>query len=534
MRNFVLFSFLFLFISNCTYSQVQSLSDTFEGNGNISSWVEDDCVLDKAFVNPFKIGINNSATVLKYSDIGGLYANVKFNTSTNFNLSTNSTFSLKIYVPSSGITGNQTNKISLKLQNGSLPEPWSTQSEIIKPIVLNQWQIITFNFASDSYINLDPNSINPTYRTDFNRVLIQINGENNTNKVIAYIDDFLYTFTDNVPKFNKLVWSDEFDGNGAINPLNWFQQTQLPSGGTWFNGEIQHYTNRQTNSFVNNGSLNIVAKREAFTNQGQTKQFTSARLNSKFAFQYGRVEVRAKMPTGPGTFPAIWMLGKNIIEPGSYWTSTYGKVGWPACGEIDIIEHWGTNQNFVQSAMHTPSSSGSTINKGGQKIGTVSSQFHVYALEWTTEKMVFSVDNNVHYVYNPAEKNAQTWPFNGQQYILLNVAMLPSVETNFTQSAMEIDYVRVYQESALSNLNVEKLIDIVLYPNPVTNKLNININDSLLGVSAKIYSLLGQELYSLILDEKQNTVDLSNYQKGIYLINIENKKGTKTYKFIKN
>ena len=532
MRNFLFLSFLF--ISNSNYSQVQTLSDTFEGNGNISSWVEDDCSLDKAFVNPFKTGINNSATVLKYSDIGGLYANIRFDTSSNFNLTTSSTFSLKIYVPSSGITGNQNNKISLKLQNGSLAEPWTKQSEIIKPIILNQWQIVTFNFASDSYLNLDPNSINPTYRTDFNRVLIQINGENNTDKVVAYIDDFLYTYSDNGPKFNTLVWSDEFEGDGAINASNWFQQTQLPSGGSWFNGEIQHYTNRQDNSFVSNGSLKIVAKRETFTNQGQTKQFTSARLNSKFAFKNGRVEIRAKMPTGSGTFPAIWMLGKNIIEHGSYWTSTSGTVSWPACGEIDIIEHWGTNQNFVQSAMHTPSSYGGTINKGGQTIGTVSSQFHVYALEWTNEKMVFSVDNNVHYVYNPAEKNAQTWPFNGQQYILLNVAMLPSVTANFSQSSMEIDYVRVYQENALSNTSLEKLKDVVLYPNPVTNKLNININNSLLGVYAKIYSLLGQELHSLILNEKQNTVDLSNYQKGIYLINIENKKGTNTYKFIKN
>ncbi|KAB1155689.1 family 16 glycosylhydrolase [Flavobacterium luteum] len=534
MRNFVFFSFLFLFISNWTYSQVQTLSDTFEGNGNISSWVEDDCGLDKAFVNPFKIGINNSATVFKYSDVGGLYANIRFNTSSNFNLISNHTFSIKIYVPSSGITGNQTNKISLKLQNNTLSEPWSSQCEIIKPLILNQWQVVTFNFASDPYLNLDSNSPNPLFRNDFNRVLIQINGENNTDKVVAYIDDFLYTYTDNGPKFNTLVWSDEFEANGAFNANNWFQQTQLPDGGTWFNGEIQHYTNRQTNSFVSNGSLKIVAKREAFTNQGQTKQFTSARLNSKFAFKNGRVEVRAKMPTGPGTFPAIWMLGKNIIEPGSYWTSTYGKVGWPACGEIDIIEHWGTNQNFVQSAMHTPSSFGATVNKGGQTISTVSNEFHVYALEWTTEKMIFSVDGVVHYIYNPTVKNTETWPFLGEQYILLNVAMLPSVTPNFSQSTMEIDYVRVYQESQLATSKIGKLNNVVLSPNPATDELIITVNEELLGASAKIYSLLGQELQSLQLSNQQNIIDVSNYQKGIYLIGIESKKGTKTYKFIKN
>ena len=532
MRNFLLFPFLF--VTNLIHSQVQTLSDTFEGNGNISAWVEDDCALDIKFANPFKIGLNNSATVLRYSDIGGLYANARFNTSSNFNLISNSTFSFKIYVPSSGITGNQVNRVSLKLQNGTLVEPWSTQCEIIKSISLNQWQVVTFNFATDTYINLNSNSTNPLYRNDFNRVLIQINGENNTDKVVAYIDDFLYTFSDNEPKYNRLVWSDEFEGNGAINANNWFQQTQLPAQGSWFNNEIQHYTNRQTNSFVSDGTLKIVAKRETFNNQGQTKQFTSARLNSKFAFKNGRVEVRAKMPTGPGTFPAIWMLGKNIIEPGSYWTSTFGKVGWPACGEIDIIEHWGTNQNFVQSAMHTPSSFGATVNKGGQTIATVSSQFHVYALEWTTEKMIFSVDNVIHYIYNPTVKNANTWPFLGEQYILLNVAMLPSVTSNFSQSSLEIDYVRVYQESALTTSNIEKLNNVVLYPNPATNELIINVNEELIGVSAKIYSLLGQELQSLQLRNQQNPIDVSNFKKGIYLIDIESKKGVKTYKFIKN
>ena len=117
---------------------------------------------------------------------------------------------------------------------------------------------------------------------------------------------------------NDLLWSDEFNGSGAIDSSNWFQQTQLPDGNNWYNGELQHYTNRQTNSFQNNGSLNLVAKKETFTDQGVTKQYTSARLNSKFAFKYGRVEVRAKLPSGVGTWPAIWMLGKNIIEPGGF------------------------------------------------------------------------------------------------------------------------------------------------------------------------------------------------------------------------
>ena len=252
--------------------------------------------------------------------------------------------------------------------------------------------------------------------------------------------------------FNDLVWSDEFDGSGAISSTNWFHQTQLPGGVAWFNGEVQHYTNQTTNAFVNSGYLNLVAKKQNYTDQGVTKQYTSARLNSKFAFKYGRVEVRAKLPSGVGTWPAIWMLGKNINEDGGFFDAEHGTTNWPACGEVDIMEHWGTNQNYVQSAMHTPSSSGNTVNLGGQTIATASSEFHVYSLDWTAEKMVFSVDNVVHYTYNPSVKNASTWPFDAEQYILLNIAIQPNIISNFTQSAMVVDYVRVYQNTTPDNV----------------------------------------------------------------------------------
>ena len=147
----------------------------------------------------------------------------------------------------------------------------------------------------------------------------------------------------------------------AIDSNKWFHQTLLPNGSSWFNGEQQHYTDRTENSYVSNGTLKIVAKKESYRDQNVTKNYTSARLNSKYAFQYGTVEVRAKLPSGVGTWPAIWMLGKNINESGAYWeTQGFGTTSWPASGEIDIMEHWGRNENFVQSAMHTPSSSGNT------------------------------------------------------------------------------------------------------------------------------------------------------------------------------
>ena len=301
-----------------------------------------------------------------------------------------------------------------------------------------------FRFDSGDEIESSSGNYNFTFTNEgTNSYTVFVFAYSSTNNFISSFQEIKVYVTDNG---QQLVWSDEFDGSGAIDTANWFHQTQLPAGGSWFNGEIQHYTNRTDNSNVSDGVLNIIAKKEAFTDQGYTKQYTSARLNSKFAFTYGRVEVRAKLPTGVGTWPAIWLLGRNINEAGAYWeTQGYGAVGWPACGEIDIMEHWGDNQNYVSSAIHTPSSYGGTINHGGQTISTASSAFHVYTLEWTEEKMVFSVDDVVHYTYNPAIKNADTWPFDNDQYIIFNIAIQPSIDTAFTQSAMEIDYVRVYQ-----------------------------------------------------------------------------------------
>ena len=521
------------FLSMSLFCVAQTVEDNFEGNGTISSWFGDDCGLDTSFSNIFSTGINTSATVLKYSDTGGTYANVRFDVPTNFNLSEEYTFTLKVYIPSSGVSGSEANQISLKLQNGAIVEPWSTQSEIIKPIILDAWQTVRFDFKNDNYRNLDPNSTSPTSRTDFNRVVLQINGENNGSNVVGYIDDFLY---DGVlvsgPDFNTLVWSDEFEGNGAINSENWFHQTQIPNGVSWYNGEVQHYTNRVENSSVNDGVLSVRAIKEVYTDQGQTKNYTSARLNSKYAFRYGKIEVRAKLPSGVGTWPGIWMLGKNITEPGGYWASSYGTTSWPACGEIDIMEHWGSDQNYVQSAMHTPSSYGATENHGGQNIGTASSQFHLYSLEWSSEKMVFKVDGVLHYVYNPEIKNSDTWPYDAEQYLLLNIAIEPGVSGSFTQSAMEIDYVRVYQEgtAAVPKVGFE---EVQVYPNPLKEVLTIKVPNALLGAKATLYNLNGSAVKTIVMKERTQSVACNNLTKGIYLLKLVSDHKVTTFKILK-
>jgi beta-glucanase (GH16 family) len=280
--------------------------------------------------------------------------------------------------------------------------------------------------------------------------------------------------------------------------------------------------------------VNLTAKKDLYTNQGQTKQYTSARLNSKFAFKYGKVEVRAKLASGVGTWPAIWMLGKNIIEPGAYWSSTFGTTSWPACGEIDIMEHWGNNQNYVQSAMHTPSSFGSTVNFGGQTVANASTQFHTYVMEWSANSIIFSVDNVVHYVYNPAVKNASTWPFNSEQYLLLNIAIEPSIiSTSFVQTTMEIDYVRVYQQGALSTATIADKSNTRVYPNPVSELMTIEVEGSNLNSKGNIYSITGQLLHSFTLNETEKTIDVAGLAPGIYFLEIQSERGIERQKFFK-
>ena len=523
---------LSLFSQISLFSQTQVSQDNFEGNSTIASWFGDNCLIDTNFNNPHPSSTNSSVKVLKYTDVGGQYANIGFDAGFSFNLATSSVFSLKIYVSSDEITGNQPNQIALKLQNGSSATPWTTQCEIIKPIVLNQWQTISFNFATDAFINFDSNSQNPLNRSDFSRVLIQINGENNNSNVIAYIDDFSYEGAASIN--NNLVWSDEFDGNGEINYLNWFQQTQFPMGTSWFGNEQQHYTNRVDNSYVSNGTLKVVAKREAYTNNGTTKQFTSARLNSKFAFKYGRVEVRAKLAEGNGTLPAIWMLGKNINELGAYWQlNGYGSVTWPACGEIDIMEYWGSN--VISSAVHHPINGNLSVDEyvaNYQYKEGVTSDFHIYALEWSNERITLSVDGINHLNYEPLIKNQFTWPFDAEQYILLNIAILSNVPANFIQSTMEIDYVRVYQEASLANTNFQNSSKIKLFPNPVSDKLTI-INLENTNQKVEIFSIVGNKLFTCTLLNNETNIDVSSFQNGVYLIKIISETGNDTYKFIK-
>lgn len=515
---------ILILLYSSTIAQTIEVTDDFESSSEGLDWFGDIAIVNEEFPNPFPSGINTSSGVLEYIDYGSEYSYFRYDAPINFDLSENSTFTLKVYVPSESLSGEQSNQVSFKLQNAGLSQPWVTQTEIIKPIELDQWQELTFDFSGDAYINLNASSPAPTERFDLNRVLIQVNGEANTDIVTAYVDDFSYDGVldpDANPTnsiYNNLVWADEFETDGAVNPVNWFHQTLLPNGSGWFNNESQHYTDRIENSYVANGNLHIVAKDETFTDQGVTKEYTSARLNSKFAFTYGRVVVKAILPEGGGTWPAIWMLGKNITENGGYWADEFGTTGWPACGEIDIMEHWGYNQNYVSSAMHTPSSSGATENYGGIYDENVSQAYHIYEMEWSPEEITFSLDGSVYYVYAPEVQNAATWPFNSDQYILLNIAMEGTVVSSFNESDMVIDYVRVYQEGTPTSVSEVEKGKLKLYPNPATDYLVVETPNEEPNARIEIFTIQGVQVLSQKASGGKTQISISSLAKGTYLI----------------
>ena len=237
------------------------------------------------------------------------------------------------------------------------------------------------------------------------------------------------------PKGNNdvLVWAEEFD-NPTLCQDNWVFETVPPENGGWFNGEQQYYTDRSSNASILNGVLRITAKKEVF----KGKNFTSTRITTQdlFEFKYGKVQVRAKIPQVQGTWPAIWMLGANI-----------DSAGWPFCGEIDIMEHGDLQPGLVSSAVHRDGPNGSPIyNRGEILLKNVSSQFHIYEVEWKADSIVFSVDGLAYHNF----KTNTEMPFNQDFFIILNVAVGGSfvgnvIDPNFTSASMEIDYVRVYQ-----------------------------------------------------------------------------------------
>lgn len=231
----------------------------------------------------------------------------------------------------------------------------------------------------------------------------------------------------------KLIWEENFNGS-ELNTTIWnFELGDgCPSICGWGNNEKQIYTN--SNHTVSNGMLTIEIKKE-------NENYTSTRITTakKKEFQYGRIEARAKIPVGKGIWPAFWMLGSNIKE-----------IGWPKCGEIDILEYVGREPHMAYTSLHTQDSHGNTINTKKTTISNIEEGFHLYAIDWTKDKIVFLIDDKEVYTFQPEPKNENTWPFNQPFYIIVNAAVGGNFggheidDTIFPQK-FEIDYIRVYQ-----------------------------------------------------------------------------------------
>ena len=231
----------------------------------------------------------------------------------------------------------------------------------------------------------------------------------------------------------KLLWEENFEGT-KLNEKSWnFELGDgCPDLCGWGNAEKQLYTKK--NHTVENGLLTIELRKEG-------KKYTSTRITTKGKknFKYGYIETRAKLPRGKGVWPAFWMLGKNI-----------SKIGWPTCGEIDILEYVGKEPNTIFTSLHTKASHGNTINSKKTVINNVEDDFHIYAIDWQKEKIDFYIDNVLVYTFQPEEKTTDIWPFKQRFYFILNLAVGgnfggPEIDDTIFPQKFVIDYIRVYK-----------------------------------------------------------------------------------------
>jgi beta-glucanase (GH16 family) len=246
-----------------------------------------------------------------------------------------------------------------------------------------------------------------------------------------------FAFMVNVSAQNKasLLWSEEFDYTGAPSPENWEYDT---GNHGWGNNELQDYTTSGENAFVKDGLLTIKAIKNG-------EKWTSARLvtKNKKDFKYGRIEVRAKLPSGTGTWPAIWMLPTDWV---------YG--GWPESGEIDIMEHVGYDPGVIHGTVHTKAYNHNIGTQVGKSINVYdfAEQFHVYGIEWDSTRIDFFIDNQKYFTFqNDQRGDFASWPFDQKFHLILNIAIggdwggKEGIDSGMKEATMQVDWVRVYK-----------------------------------------------------------------------------------------
>jgi beta-glucanase (GH16 family) len=313
-----------------------------------------------------------------------------------------------------------------------------------------------------------------------------------------------------------LRWADEFDGEAGSVPdqSKWNYDV---GGNGWGNNELETYTRRSDNAFLDgNGHLVIKLIKETFTGQdGIRREYTSARIltKDKFTQRYGRIEARIKVPFGQGIWPAFWMLGANIAD-----------VGWPACGEIDIMENIGREPAVIHGSLHGPGYSGGSPLTGiytlppGQKF---TDDFHIFAVEWEPAAIRFFVDGALYQTKTSADASGKRWVFDHPFFIILNVAVggnfpgNPDDTTTFPQT-MTVDYVRVYADNryapTINNVSAAKKNLLVIGENFDMESLILMNGDVQKTLRDEVASgaLIGKKLAKKIASGQKVTIQVQN------------------------
>jgi beta-glucanase (GH16 family) len=244
-----------------------------------------------------------------------------------------------------------------------------------------------------------------------------------------------------VPAGYRLVWADEFDRDGLPDSAKWAYDTGMNKAG-WHNRELQYYAGpRAENARVQGGRLVITARKESLSTAPDWggQRYTSTRLISqgKGEWTYGFFQIRAKLPCGQGTWPAIWMLNRDVV--------------WPAGGELDIMEHIGREPGRVFSTVHTAAGHGGNGSGAARQVSDACTAFHDYQMHWTADGVRFAIDGAVHFEYRNPRTGPERWPFDAPQFLILNIAvggdLGGAVDDAVFPVSMEVEHVRVYQRT---------------------------------------------------------------------------------------
>jgi len=329
---------------------------------------------------------------------------------------------------------------------------------------------------------------------------------------------FLVSFINNAQSWN-LVWSDEFN-NATINTKNWIYDT---GGGGWGNAELEDYSARPQNAVIWKGNLLIIGKKETYGNSG----YTSARMKTEGlqSWIYGKIEARIKLPSGQGLWPAFWLLGDTI-----------SKVGWPQCGEIDIMECINVSPE-VYGTMHWYNAGNASY--GGDTIPKTVNTYHTYGVEWDSTAIRWTFDSVQYWVGNIANNINNTNAFHKPFFILLNMAIggswpgNPNSSTPFPDT-MFVDWVRVYQKTKPSSVQEIKMVpEISIYPQPTTGGSTLLISHAKHGdYTITVSDMLGNIYYqknvrNLGTEELHVPILTDNIVAGMYIISITS--GGETY-----